>query len=75
MSEATNGIDALTNAFKQITSATSEFANATLIAARSIRQLHRNMVLYIRAHYVEAGKPYGNGYAPMMKWWRQQYAG
>jgi hypothetical protein len=64
--------EALSAAFGKIRAALIPFADSAAVAARRLHELHRSSVLYIRHHYVAAGKPYGNGYARMMRWWRQQ---
>lgn len=63
---------ALTAAFKQITVGMNALGESARRAALALDKLHRIMVLYIRRRYVLAGKPYGNGYARMMRWWREQ---
>jgi hypothetical protein len=66
-------IRALTESFKQVAIGMTAFVEGIKQAAGQMARLHRAIVLYVRHHYVEAGKPYGNGYAAMMRWWRQQY--
>lgn len=43
---------------------------AAQYATYQIDQFTRTVIKHIRRDYVRAGKPFGNGYAPMMRWWR-----
>jgi hypothetical protein len=72
MSDVGKVCEALSNTFRQISLALVPFAEAAAQCARQLDRLNRARILYTRHHYVAAGKPYGNGYAAMTRWWRQQ---
>lgn len=65
---------ALTYAFQQIGLALVPLTEAAARCAQQLDRLNRARIVYTRRHYIAAGKPYGNGYAAMMRWWRRQYS-
>jgi hypothetical protein len=64
---------AMARDFRQLARVLSTLGESAKYAAVQLRELHRASLLFIRRLYVKAGKPYGNGYAPMMKWWRENH--